>query len=206
MKIATRQKSVDQLLSELYGTISVKYRGISPLLMNKMPETLRTPPKPSQQYIPEEDAERSAYRIRCGELDKVLYVPNTAIYKSAIVAAGPYKIGRKGLKTILSGTIIISPEEIPLIDLNDNYIKDYIIDSRYVTIDRKAVIKHRARLNEWRLAFKIQYDKAYFTQPVFDGLRKALEDAGRTVGILDYRPARGGWFGKYIVEEFNVIS
>jgi hypothetical protein len=37
-------------------------------------------------------------------------------------------------------------------------------------------------------------------------IKQALDYAGTFVGIGDYRPGKGGKFGKFIVTEFNEIK
>jgi hypothetical protein len=80
--------------------------------------------------------------------------------------------------------------------------KDFEVDSRRVVIPSTggAIMKHRARVDEWVCTFTLDIDTEIFTAKF---VRQLLDDAGKKVGLGDYRPARRGPFGKFVVIEWE---
>jgi hypothetical protein len=58
------------------------------------------------------------------------------------------------------------------------------------------VVRYRPRLDEWAVEFEITYEENLMTEPQ---LRKIVDNAGSLCGLLDYRPANKGPFGRFIV-------
>jgi len=57
-------------------------------------------------------------------------------------------------------------------------------------------MKHRARLDSWKLKFTLEIDETMFGVSF---VRQLVDDAGRRIGLGDYRPDRKGPFGKFVV-------
>jgi hypothetical protein len=189
----------------LYGKIRVKIKGLTPLLMNRLtPEKLKRETRVrTEDFDPEVDARESAYIDVIGGKQQ-LYIPAEAVYGMIVTAAAAYKSGKMSLSNLLAGTIRIEPEKIPL------GTDKYEIDIRPVRVppgSRTAsrVLRARAKVPTWEAEFTIIYDKKMLGK-VIGGLRKILEDAGRRVGLLDFRPQKRGWFGTFAVEEFKILE
>jgi hypothetical protein len=60
---------------------------------------------------------------------------------------------------------------------------------------------HRPRIDRWRLSFTLEVDTGMFSPAV---VRMLVDDAGKRIGLGDYRPARKGPFGKFVVVEWVV--
>lgn len=183
----------------MYGKVKVTLKGESPLLMNRL--TLESLQKKSRNvmknYDPEKEAAQAAY---IDEIDGVeqLYIPMEAVFSMMIYTAGAHRMGRRSMKSYLAGGIRIEPEKIPL------GTDEYEIDLRPVVIQRARVIRARAKVPNWKASFNIIYDKDLFASAqVFYTI---LTDAGKRVGLLDYRPQRSGWFGTFTVQEFEESS
>jgi hypothetical protein len=171
--------------------------------MNRLsPEKLkRQATAKTQEYNFEEEARDGAY-IEVIDGKRQLYIPGEAVYGMIVTAAKAYKAGRVSLSSLLAGTIRVEPDKIPL------GTDKYEIDIRPVPIppgSRTAsrVLRARAKVPSWEAEFTIVYDKGMLGRVLGD-LRKVLEDGGRRVGLLDFRPRKGGWFGTFAVEEFEV--
>ena len=173
------------------NTIQVRIKGVSALLMHAYPmieiEAL-------EKKSPEEQARFAEYR---SPDDEMLYIPGTAIQRAFVAAAAFSKgKGRASLQKTVAACLMVSPERCSL------GVKDYVIDSRRVVIPvtRGRVIRHRPRLDEWQCAFSIDYDDDKLTEKQ---VRKIVDDAGSLVGLLDFRPACKGPFGRFIVIEWK---
>ncbi len=179
-------------------TIEVGIKGTSPLLINRFKETDEQPQKMKKSSkkdygTPREQAEKTAY---FDEESKLLWVP-TAWIKGAIQAvASDYKLPgtRKSVKSVSGGAIV------PVFErafFDEAYTLNQIeIDSRPCVIQRARIMRHRARLEKWSLQFELEIDDEILDS---SNVHEILTDAGRRVGIGDYRPQRGGPFGRFIV-------
>ena len=169
---------------------TVRVKGISPLLMNRYPleEIKAIGKKP-----PAEQAELKAYRTT----DGMLYVPGVNMW-SCLRNAGVYSKGkgRASLKKVVAACLYLEPQVLPL------GTDSYELDSRRVVISstRGAVIRHRPRLDEWELEFRISWDGELISEVQ---MREIADNAGSRVGILDFRPERNGPYGRFMVTEWT---
>jgi hypothetical protein len=175
-------------------TINVEIEGLTPLLMHNPASMLNPKAETSsstQKYDTKEEAEKSAYRLPNGEL----FVPSMALFRAIIGGTAFKKAGKYSAKGVLSGNIRIEPFQIPL------GTKKYEIDLQTVVIQRARIVRARARVDKWKLNFKILYNEQIIGSP--DIIRTCLKDAGSRIGILDYRPAKGGYFGTFKINKFT---
>ena len=95
---------------------------------------------------------------------------------------------------------LTSPGKLVLQGRRENS-EDFEIDSRRVVIPSTGVpvIRHRARLDEWSVRFQIEIDNEVFTPDI---VRLLVDDAGKKIGVGDFRPQRKGRYGKFVVTEW----
>lgn len=177
--------------------IKVSIKGTSPLLMNQynvQAELERQKGKRiNKVYDPKEEAEKAAYFSTKGK--KELIIPSGVIYASILNASSFHKIGKRSAKSILAGSLRIQSVE------GDEEIRlgtdKYSIDTRPVVIQRNRVLKSRARSDAWGATFYIIYNENLIAEPAV--IKTVLEEAGLRIGLMDFRPARGGWYGCFEV-------
>lgn len=92
---------------------------------------------------------------------------------------------------------MVTPERIPL-DLDS-----YEIDSRPVVIaaTKGRILRHRPRFEKWDLTFVIEWDLELLSEKE---IRQIVDDAGKRVGLLDFRPEKKGPFGRFVVTSWKV--
>lgn len=172
--------------------VKVEITGLTPLLMNSpasMLEDVEEMVMTTKKRDPKEEAEKKAYRLPSGNL----YVPSEAIKGSIKNASAYKKFGKYSAKPIIAGSVIIMPNEIDL------GIKNYEIDRRTVVVQKKSrIVRCRPRIDKWKLSFEIMYDDQFISNGEAM-IKPILEEAGRRVGILDFRPQNGGSFGMFTV-------
>lgn len=177
--------------------ITATIEGITPLLMNQfnVQGALEQAKgrRVTKTYDANEEAEKSAYWSSTGK--KELIIPSMILYASILNASSFHKVGRRSAKSILAGSIRVEPMEIPL------GTKDYEVDIRPVVINRARVLKGRARLDKWKATFTIVYNEKQI--PNSDIIRTILEEAGERIGIMDFRPQKGGPHGTFRVVDFK---
>lgn len=166
---------------------TITMEGISPLLMHAFP---LTPVKSIEKKSPAEQAEISAYR---DPDTNELYVPGVAVQRGLIGAATYSKgKGRATLQKPVAACVLITPERIRL------GVSEYAIDSRPVVVPatKGRIVRHRPRLDQWKITFDLEWDPELLTE---DQVRQVVDDMGRRVGLLDFRPERKGPFGRSVV-------
>ena len=115
-------------------------------------------------------------------------------FQSIIRASVDFKFeGKKSFKDVVTSSIVVEPEEIPMISE-----KPYEIDTRPVVIQRARVLKWRPLFRNWKLQFKITILDDTNIQA--STLKEILDKAGLTKGIGDYRPR----FGRFMVTKFEI--
>lgn len=144
---------------------------------------------------PRERADRVAYRAPGG----YLYHPGAAIARLLREAAGAHKIkgSRKSAKYIVPGAVFVLEDEIKLVHPEtDILLADYEVDSRPVVIPatKGRVMRHRPRHDRWAMWFHLEIDDSLLSP---DFIRQLLEEGGRKLGLGDFRPEKGGPFGRF---------
>lgn len=175
--------------------LNVRIEGTSPLLMHRFPmgeEDAKS--KAKNQKKNEDDVESYLYVDEEGKLVQ----PSIHIISTLKKAGAKYQIpgqGKLTYKNIMgSGAVIIEPDMIP------HEIQEWKIDRRPVVVQRARIVRQRPVLNSWALSFRVEYDEDEIPKAV---LKELLDYAGRRVGIGDFRPERGGSFGRFIVTKFE---
>jgi len=178
--------------TRVYGVSLV---GESPLLMNRVVDVGGSARKGEKDSPKPEDVFVKAYSTPDGKL----YQPATHIHRAMIRAASAYKMpgsSRKAITPLVAGGIRVEPEAIPHIH------QEWAVDARTVVVPatKGRVNRFRPRLDAWELEFRIHVFDERMTAAT---LQRILEDAGRLIGIGDYRPEKTGPFGRFRVARFE---
>jgi hypothetical protein len=189
-------------------TITVTLEGISPLLINRFKEndeiTEAVKKNGKKDYgTPREQAELTAYCDEPRKNKSPLWIPSTWIMGSIATIASDYKIpgSRKSVKSIYGGCII--PVEEKIYFSEKHTLEKVEVDSRPVVIQRARIMRHRARVEKWTLTCSLELDDTLL--PV-DSLHQLITDAGRRAGLGDFRPPKGGPFGRYKIVKWSVAK
>lgn len=184
--------------------IHITIEGQTPLLMNRFTEEneLKVSSGTSAVSVggrgtPREQAAKKIYADGNGDL----YIPGPNIFACIIQAGSFHKVGKSKVTTQKSSLIPagIALEEIAC-SLNT---KEFEVDSRSVVIPSTGgrIMCHRPRLDTWTTGFTLEVDEVMFAT---DFVRQLVEDAGKKVGLGDFRPARKGPFGKFSITGWKV--
>ena len=163
--------------------LEVKIAGTRPLLMHSPAGIGKsTGTKKTTTYDPDEEAASALYKDKNG----TIYVPSLAVLGCMREAGKEHKAkgrGRKSLSKSLVSGLRIEPENIPIIP------QEYVVDARPVVIQRSRIMRWRPRFEDWKLNFNITILDETVIDPTT--VRNVLEDAGKFVGLLDFRPMFG---------------
>lgn len=189
--------------------VSVEIRGLSPLLQRRFGEDAEQADKQTTRMaaasygIPREQAERAVYRDQAG----CCYFPGQAIARLLREAGSNHKQRgtRKSVKYIVPAAVIVAADVVGILDEQGKPTKDFEIDSRPVTIPatKGRVMRHRPRWDQWRAEFTLEIDEDVLGADV---IHQLLEEGGRRIGIGDYRPEKGGPFGRFEILRWEEIN
>lgn len=192
--------------------IKVTIEGITPLLMNRFTEANEVAVSggtsvsfKGDKGTPRQQAEPKRY----ADGDGRLYIPGPNIF-AALVAAGTFhKAGKSKLTTMKTSLIpagIMVDDIVCLIHDGDGVpLTGWEVDSRSVVIPATGgrVMSHRPRVDRWAATFTLDVDGSMFAPNL---VRAVVDDAGKKIGLGDYRPARKGPFGRFVVKQWAVTQ
>lgn len=186
--------------------IKVTIEGIAPLLMNRFTEAneIAVSGGTSVTFRGSKGTPREQATSKCYADDKGnLFIPGPNIYSCLIAAGTFHKAGKSKLTTqktsLIPAGVLIEDLVCPL------NTKDWEVDSRSVVIPSTGgrIMCHRPRVDKWSLAFTLDVDATMFSPNL---IRSLVDDAGKKIGLGDYRPARKGPFGRFVVKQWDVIE
>lgn len=174
-------------------TVNVTIEGTTPLLMHRF--ATGQEPSSKRTGVPDwkAEAEKALYKNESG----IIYQPATHLERCLVEAGKQFKIaGKRGAtySKLVASTVEVWPDAIP------HEIQDYAIDERPVVVQRARVMRYRPRLDKWRLSFELRLMDEQLKPEV---MREILDYGGYYVGIGDFRPGRGGKFGKFMVVQWE---
>jgi hypothetical protein len=141
---------------------------------------------------PEEEAEASVYRNANGEL----YLPSMQFRASMLKACTNRKIGKLAAKSIVAGSVFMVETECPLVHPDTGKpLTVWAIDSQRAVVQGNGIIRSRARLDRWATKLAMEIDPTFIPDPSL--IEELLNIAGKICGVGDFRPNRGGPFGRF---------
>lgn len=187
-------------------TVEATIEGLAAILMHRFGEQAEVEAEARAVKLdyatPADAAERTAYR----NTDGSLYIPGAAIARLLREAGGGHKQRgtRKSLKYIVPAAVIVTDETVGLHDVAGEPLTEIEVDSRPVTIPatKGRIMRHRARVEKWRASFTLEIDETVLDAAT---IHQLLEEGGRRIGVLDYRPEKGGPYGRFGVVRWDVI-
>lgn len=186
--------------------IAITIQGTTSLLMNRFTENAEvsvsggtSPVMRGDKGTPREQAERKRY---CDEQGN-LYLPGPNIFACIINAGRFHKVGKRQLTTAKESLI---PAGLSVLDLVCP-LKEaaWEVDSRSVVNPSTGgrVMCYRPRVDKWSTTFTLEIDEQVFSPNL---VRAVIDDAGKKIGLGDFRPVRKGPFGKFVVTNWQVVE
>lgn len=189
--------------------VDVEITGTTALLMHRFgeaaeidgPNDTGTRPINITHGTPRDEAERVAYR----RSDGTLYIPGAAIARLLREAGGAHKQrgSRRSVKYLVPAAVLVTDDALALRNGAPEPLVDYEVDSRPVTIPatKGRIMRHRPRLDEWRVELSLEVSEDVLPM---DTVHQLLVEGGQRIGIGDFRPEKGGPFGRFLVTRWAV--
>jgi hypothetical protein len=176
--------------------------GSSPLLLHSSTAMKLATASLERKVIPtpEEEAEAGVLRDDQGNL----ILPQEALLLGMKHVARSFRIGKERASAVLASAVFV-PAELQYVPVRRDGVplKTYDgIDIRRVVVQGQGVMRARAVVNcPWEVMGILQYDP---DQIAIEVVAEILSLAGAKSGLGDYRPQRGGAFGRYVLRELKV--
>lgn len=187
----------------------VTLKGTTPLMHHKMTdEALMSllgaktkKKKVSEEKTPRDIAETHAYRAP----DRTFYIPLGYVSGAFAHVASDYKQSnsqRKSYKAIAGGVLRPETEGATLIDPEtEQPLTDYEVSILKATNHKAgAVAVCRPRFDRWATKFQVSINTDLLPS---DLALQILNDAGQRSGIGSFRVSKGGYYGQFVVTNFE---
>jgi hypothetical protein len=176
--------------------IDIEIRGTSPLVMHKWDEKAKEQmrrkhagdkTKNRDVRDPEAECEAATYRLSDGRVG----FPVTA-FKGAMINAAHKDLGLP--KTLVKSGLFIHSDEDDLVwvDTPTEKMREDVVRVGQGSTD----LRYRPQFSEWRVKLRMEYDEDLLTA---NALVNLLNRAGFGVGVGEYRPEKGGDWGRFEV-------
>jgi hypothetical protein len=107
-------------------------------------------------------------------------------------------VGRSSAVSVFQAAVFNVDEYSVLVDPeNDKPLREYCIDTRRAIVQRNGVLRSRPKFEKWGCYVHLEIDLD-ITNP--QQVEEALNMAGQTVGVGDFRIEKRGMFGKFKAE------
>lgn len=189
-------------------TFMVQIEGVSSLLQNRFSETQQadSPTRANtakERPLPRDQATKAAYLHDDGRC----YMPGAAFARLLREAGGGHKVTgtRKSVKYVVPSATLILDDSVDICKLDGTVYKDFEVDSRPVVIPstKGRVMRHRPRWDSWRVKFSVQVDEDVLSPKL---VHQLIEEGGRKIGVGDFRPEKGGPFGRFAVVSWDEVK
>lgn len=139
---------------------------------------------------------RSEYLMSFYEGDEVA-IPSTNI-KAAITNGAKFnKLGSAFNRSVMIFADMVPIQYTGPKSKEKMWLDPSCVDARSVKVGTARLIRYRPRLNDWSLIVDVAFDENMSEKAQ---IVTAAENAGRYIGLGDYRPQNGGPFGRFSVE------
>jgi hypothetical protein len=128
---------------------------------------------------------------------ETVVVPSTNIKSTLVEGAKLNRLGSAFNRCVMILSSVIPVEYAGPKTKTKLWEDPSCVDCRSVKVGTARLMRYRPKLNNWSLVVDITFDETMVER---QQLISAAENAGRYIGLGDYRPARGGPFGRFDVE------
>lgn len=188
--------------------IKVEIEGITPLICNKFTDAAamaasdgsRGSSAAADRGSPQEIAESKLY---VGLNGKPM-IPQPNLLRCLVEGGSFTKIGKKQVTTqkssMMYACVGVEAVEIPIKSKGG-----WKTDTRPVRIPSTGgrILAHRPCFDDWKLSFEVELDTSIIGAKLF---RQIVDDAGKRVGLGDFRPQCKGPFGRWVVTKWQVLE
>lgn len=188
--------------------IDVKIEGVTPLICNRFTDAAaesatngtRGSSAAQDRGTPREQAQPKLYI----GLNGTPTIPQPNLFRCLIEGGRFHKIG-KAQVTTAKASMLFSCMDIEGAEIEIKHKEDWRVDTRAVRIPSTGgrILTHRPMFDDWALEFTVDLDETILGPKL---LRTIFDDAGKRVGLGDFRPQTKGPFGRFVVTSWEIAQ
>ena len=188
--------------------INVRVEGTTALICNRFSDAAaeaatsgsRGSSAAADRGTPREQAEGKLYV----GIDDQLIIPQPNLFRCLIEGGRFHKIGKTQVTTAKS-SMLFSCMDIEGVEIPIEHKEPWRVDTRAVRIPSTGgrILAHRPMFDDWALNFVIDLDTEIIGPKL---LRRIIDDAGKRIGLGDFRPATKGPFGRFAVTHWETFE
>lgn len=188
--------------------IKIRIDGITPLILNRFTDAAaesasngsRGSSAGQDRGTPLEIAQSKLYIGNGGNP----MIPQPNLLRCLVEGGRFTKIGKSQVTTakssILYACVDVQGAEVPII-----HKQPWKVDTRAVRIPSTGgrILAHRPMFDDWALEFIVDLDTSILGEKL---LRQIIDDAGKRIGMGDFRPQCKGPYGRFVVNNWEVVK
>lgn len=181
--------------------ITIEIQGVTPLICNRFSDEAaqastngdRGSSAGRDRGTPQEIAQSKLYLGLNGKP----MIPSPNLLRSIVDGGSFTKIGKKQITTARA-SMLYSCVSIGATEIEIGHKQPWTVDIRPVRIPSTGgrILAYRPMFEDWTLAFEVDLDTSILNAKLF---RQVVDDAGKRVGLGDFRPATKGPYGRFTV-------
>lgn len=186
--------------------VDIEIQGTTPLLCNRFTDAAaqssssgtRSSMATSDRGTPHEIAQGKLY---LGADEKTLVIPQPNLLRCLIEGGRFHKVGKSQVTTQKS-SMLFACVDIEGADVAILHKQPWKVDTRAVRIPATGgrILAHRPMFDDWALQFVMDIDEAIMSPKL---MRQIVDDAGKRIGLGDFRPATKGPYGRFVVTRWS---
>lgn len=137
-------------------------------------------------------------------LDGEPCIPQPNLLRCLVEGGRFHKAGKSQITTAKS-SMLFSCLDIEGAEIKIVHKQPWKVDTRAVRIPSTGgrILAHRPMFDDWTLRFVAELDISILGAKVF---RQIVDDAGKRIGLGDFRPMTKGPFGRFCVTHWQVVE
>ena len=188
--------------------IEIEICGSTPLLCNRFSDVAaekssngsRGSSAAEERGTPLEIAKSKLYLGLSGEP----MIPQPNLFRCLVEGGRFHKIGKSQITTSRA-SMLFSCVEIEGAEIAIDHKEPWRVDTRAVRIPSTGgrILAHRPMFDDWHLSFVADLDTSILGPKL---LRQIIDDAGKRIGLGDFRPACKGPYGRFVVTIWRELN
>jgi hypothetical protein len=181
--------------------IDIKIQGRTPLILNRFTDAAalaatsgtRGSSAAGDRGTPQEIAESKLYLDEQGRVS----IPQPNLLRCLVDGGSFHKIGKKQVTTQKS-SLVYACLDVAGVMIPIKHKQPWVVDTRPIVIPSTGgrILAYRPRFDDWELSFEVELDTDTIGVKLF---RSIVDDAGKKIGLGDFRPSKKGPYGRFVV-------
>lgn len=201
------EAKVIRIAGSTFERLTLKLASISPLLLGAWDDDakIQLPDHPNKPQVKQRKERTDPAKIASGKCyshpEGGYAIPVGMLFKCLQIAGSDFTVpgSRKSVATVIRRNVLVIGDSKDGQWIRLQSKKGYEIDERVGRnsgIGRTPRMIYRPRFDEWSITVSIDYNTRWFDA---ESIVNVCALAGRTVGIGEWRPEKGGAFGRFEV-------